>query len=85
MAQEPTEDQRVRVHEEVTVTAPKAPQQPRDVTQTVRGLDEQQLSELQAPPNRSISELLSYQPRVFVSALSRNDANWGSNGGPGPK
>ncbi|HUL76115.1 MAG TPA: TonB-dependent receptor [Vicinamibacteria bacterium] len=84
-APEPKETEPVRVHEEVTVTASKTPQQPRDVTQTVRVLDEQQLSELPAPPNRNITELLSYQPGVFVSALSRNDANWGSNGGLGPK
>jgi outer membrane receptor protein involved in Fe transport len=84
-AEEPREDKPVRVHEEVTVTASKTPQPPRDVTQTVRVLDARQIAELPAPPNRNISELLSYEPGVFVSALSRNDANWGSNGGLGPK
>ncbi|HVO11721.1 MAG TPA: TonB-dependent receptor [Vicinamibacteria bacterium] len=84
-AEQPKEAEPLRVHEELTVTASKTPQQPRSVTQTVRLLDERQLSELPAPPNRNISELLSYQPGVFVSALSRNDANWGSNGGLGPK
>ena len=84
-AEGPEKDQPLRVHEEITVTASKTPQQPGDVTQTVRVLDEEQLSELPAPPNRNISELLSYQPGIFVSALSRNDANWGSNGGLGPK
>jgi outer membrane receptor protein involved in Fe transport len=75
----------VRVHEEVTVTASKTPQQPRDVTQVVRVLDERQIADLPSPPNRNIAEILSYQPGVFTSALSRNDANWGSNGGLGPK
>jgi len=75
----------VRVHEEITVTAAKTPQLPRDVTQTIRVLDAQEIADLPAPPNRNVSELLAYQPGVFVSALSRNDANWGSSGGLGPK
>ena len=75
----------VRSHEEITVTASKTPQQPRDVTQVVRVLDARQIEALPAPPNRNVSEILAYQPGIFVSALSRNDANWGSNGGLGPK
>lgn len=35
--------------------------------------------------NRNIAELLRYQPGVAVTVLSRNDANWGSYGGLGPK
>jgi iron complex outermembrane receptor protein len=84
-AEEPKEGQPLRIHEEVTVTASKTPQASRDVTQTIRVLDAQQLADLPSLPNRNISELLSYQPGIFVSSLSRNDANWGSNGGMGPK
>ena len=74
-----------RLHEEITVTASKTPQPRKDVTQAVRVIDEQAIADLPASPNRNLSELLSYQPGIFVSALSRNDANWGSNGGMGPK
>jgi outer membrane receptor protein involved in Fe transport len=84
-AEEPPEAQPVRIHEEVTVTASKTPETPRNVTQVVRVLDSERMADLPSPPNRNVSELLSYQPGVFVSALSRNDANWGSNGGMGPK
>ncbi|HUL80187.1 MAG TPA: hypothetical protein VL691_23175, partial [Vicinamibacteria bacterium] len=70
-----------RLHEEITVTASKTPQPRKDVTQAVRVIDEQAIADLPASPNRNLSELLSYQPGIFVSALSRNDANWGSNGG----
>ena len=74
-----------RLHEEITVTASKAPQPRKDVTQTVRVIDEGEIAQLPFGPNRNLSELLSYQPGIFVSPLSRNDANWGSNGGMGPK
>ena len=84
-ADAPREAEPLRIHEEVTVTASKAPQPPGKVTQSIRILDAQQLADLPSPPNRNISELLSYQPGIFVSALSRNDANWGSIGGMGPK
>jgi len=72
-------------HEEITVTASKTPQTPGDVTQTVRLIDAEEIDHLPMSPNRNLSELVSYQPGVFVSSLSRNDANWGSNGGMGPK
>jgi iron complex outermembrane recepter protein len=35
--------------------------------------------------NRNISEAIQYKPGAAVSALSRNDANWGTYGGIGPK
>ncbi len=71
--------------EEVVVTASKVPIQERDLTQQIRVIDAEEISQLPAPPNRNISEILSYQPGIFVAPLSRNDANWGSNGGLGPK
>jgi outer membrane receptor protein involved in Fe transport len=75
----------VRLHEEITVTASKAPQPQKDVTQTLRIIDGQEIAQLPIGSNRNLSELLGYQPGIFVSALSRNDANWGSSGGLGPK
>jgi outer membrane receptor protein involved in Fe transport len=82
---EPEEPQLPRVHEEITVTASKTPQRQKDVTQTVRTIDAEAIAQLPFGPNRNLSELLSHQPGIFVSPLSRNDANWGSNGGMGPK
>ena len=35
--------------------------------------------------NKNISEILTYTPGTAVNVLSRNDANWGSYGGLGPK
>ncbi len=75
----------LRHHEQLTVTASKAAEAPKDVTQTVRVIDAVEIERLPRSPNRNLSELLSYQPGSYVSALSRNDANWGSNGGMGPK
>lgn len=75
----------LRHHEQLTVTASKAAQAPKDVTQSVRVIDVLEIGRLPRSPNRNLSELLSYQPGSYVSALSRNDANWGSNGGMGPK
>ena len=70
---------------EVTVTSSKTPQSKEAVTQQVRVIDEQAIADLPMAQNRNLAELLEYQPGIFVSALSRNDANWGSNGGLGPK
>ena len=81
----PDEPEVPRLHEEITVTASKTPQPRKDVTQTVRVIDAEEIAQMPFGPNRNLSELLSYQPGIFVSALSRNDANWGSNGGMGPK
>jgi outer membrane receptor protein involved in Fe transport len=83
--QKTREPEPLRHHEEITVTASKAPQTQKDVTQTVRVIDAQEIARLPLAPDRNMSELLSYQPGVFVSTLSRNDANWGSSGGMGPK
>lgn len=70
---------------EVTVTSSKTPQSQEAVTQLVRVIDEREIAELPMSPNRNLSEVLAYQPGIFASPLSRNDANWGSNGGLGPK
>lgn len=66
------------------VTDTKIPQQQKNVTQKVIVLDGTDFGQLTAA-NRNIAELLQYQPGVAVTVLSRNDANWGSYGGLGPK
>ncbi len=66
------------------VTDTKIPQEQKNVTQKVTVLDSADFSQL-TTINRNIAELLQYQPGVAITALSRNDANWGSYGGLGPK
>ena len=66
------------------VTDTKIPQQQKNVTQKVIVLDSSDFDQV-TTTNRNISELLQYQPGVAVTTLSRNDANWGSYGGLGPK
>lgn len=66
------------------VTDTKIPQQQKNVTQKVIVLDSADFDRV-TTTNRNISELLQYQPGVAVTTLSRNDANWGSYGGLGPK
>ncbi|HML89696.1 MAG TPA: TonB-dependent receptor [Methylomusa anaerophila] len=68
----------------VIVTATKTERPADEVTQKVTVITKKDL-EKQISGNRNLSELLVYQPGVSVSALSRNDANWGSYGGLGPK
>lgn len=59
--------------------------QPRDsATQKIDVLQERDLERL--PGNRNnLAELLRYTSGQFVNVLSRNDANWGSYAGLGPK
>ncbi len=83
--EEGTDETSTTFRGEVTVTSSKTPQSQEAVTQQVRVIDEQAIADLPMLPNRNLSELLTYQPGIFVSALSRNDANWGSNSGLGPK
>ena len=66
------------------VTDSKIPQQQKNVTQKVLVLDATDFDGL-TTANRNIAELLQYQPGVAATVLSRNDANWGSYGGLGPK
>jgi iron complex outermembrane receptor protein len=79
------EAQPLRYDETVQVTASRTPQAEAEITQTVRVVDEPALDRLPLSPNRNLSELLSYEPGSFASVLSRNDANWGSGGGMGPR
>ena len=69
---------------EMVVTETKIAQSKETVTQKVQLLYSSDF-EQQTLYNRNISELLQYTSGQFVNVLSRNDANWGSFGGLGPK
>jgi outer membrane receptor for ferrienterochelin and colicin len=68
----------------VLVTATKDLQPEKAATQKVDVVYDEEFNQY-VFPNRNISEILKYQPGNFVNPLSRNDANWGSYGGLGPK
>lgn len=68
----------------VVVTDTKVAQSQGRVTQKVEVVEGAEI-ERQPTLNRNISELLMYRSGLFVNTLSRNDANWGSFGGLGPK
>jgi len=68
----------------VIVTGSKIDEPQENITQKVDLIPEAQI-EAQATSFRNITELLQYQPGVAATVLSRNDANWGSFGGLGPK
>jgi iron complex outermembrane receptor protein len=68
----------------IVVTDSKLEQPQVIVTQSLRIIYADEMAE--RPENqRNLSELLRFEPGVFVLPLSRNDANWGSYGGLGPK
>ncbi len=69
---------------EIVVTASRAPTAATNVTQVVtliRDVD----AETMVAPKANMAELLTWQPGTHITVLSRNDANWGSYGGVGPK
>jgi iron complex outermembrane receptor protein len=68
----------------VVVTDTKISQPQEQVTQKIVVVPSEDFDKL-TNNNRNLSELLQYQPGLFVAPLSRNDANWGSFGGFGPK
>jgi iron complex outermembrane recepter protein len=78
------EDKKDYTLEEVVVTASKVPQATDTLTQKVDVITQKEMDQV-TYGNRNITELFSYQPGTFVDVLSRNDANWGSYGGLGPK
>ncbi|MGD9159708.1 MAG: TonB-dependent receptor [Desulfobacteraceae bacterium] len=65
-------------------TSSKIPRASTDVTQRVDIITREQIAEI-ISGNRNISEYLQYLPGASIRVLSRNDANWGSYGGIGPK
>ncbi|MBN2174620.1 MAG: TonB-dependent receptor [Bacteroidales bacterium] len=69
---------------EIIITATKASVSIGNVTQKIDVLPASELTTI-VEGNNNIAEAIQYQPGVSVSALSRNDANWGTYGGIGPK
>jgi iron complex outermembrane recepter protein len=68
----------------VVITPSKSVQSVNDVTQKVDLISAKEI-ELIVSGNRNICEAITKLPGVSVSVLSRNDANWGTYGGIGPK
>ncbi|NLI79883.1 MAG: TonB-dependent receptor [Candidatus Riflebacteria bacterium] len=68
----------------LVVTETKIPQARETVTQKLEVLDLADLAR-QPLPHRNLADLVRYSSGQFVNPLSRNDANWGSFGGLGPK
>jgi outer membrane receptor protein involved in Fe transport len=68
----------------LVVTESKVAQSQESVTQKIVVQHSDQM-ELLTNYNRNIAELMRYTSGQFVNVLSRNDANWGSYAGLGPK
>jgi outer membrane receptor protein involved in Fe transport len=69
---------------DMVVTESKVEQSRREITQKIEILHVEDM-EQQTRYNRNLAELLRYSSGQFVNVLSRNDANWGSYAGLGPK
>ncbi|NJO91760.1 MAG: TonB-dependent receptor plug domain-containing protein [Chloroflexia bacterium] len=69
---------------EVIITATKTPQSPGNVTQKIDIIDSKDIGNI-VSGNRNVSEVMRYKPGSSVTALSRNDANWGTYSGIGAK
>jgi iron complex outermembrane recepter protein len=68
----------------LVITPSKLPQSAEEVTQKVDVIDAKAI-ETNISGNRNVCEAISKLPGASVSVLSRNDANWGTYGGIGPK
>jgi iron complex outermembrane receptor protein len=68
----------------IVITASKTPQSQGNITQKIDIITDKKI-ENSISGNRNISDVLQNQPGNSVSVLSRNDANWGTYGGIGPK
>lgn len=68
----------------IVVTPSKLPQLEGNVTQKVDFIDTKEI-ETNISGNRNVCEAIAKLPGTSVSVLSRNDANWGTYGGIGPK
>lgn len=69
---------------EIVITPSKLPQSESNVTQKIDVIDANEIQTI-VSGNRNICEIISKLPGASVSVLSRNDANWGTYGGIGPK
>ncbi len=81
---EKKEEKKVYTLEEVVVTSTKVPQTQETLTQKVDVINQKEMEQM-IYGNRNITEMFTYQPGTSIDVLSRNDANWGSYGGLGPK
>jgi iron complex outermembrane recepter protein len=70
--------------DEVVVTASKELHNTKFVTQKTDIIPKQEIS-MNFTGNNNLCELLQTKPGISVRALSRNDANWGTYAGAGPK
>jgi outer membrane receptor protein involved in Fe transport len=77
-------EEKVYTLEEVVVTDAKIAQPEKRITQKIDVITDEEAQNL-TYGNRNVTEIFRYQPGTFVDVLSRNDANWGSYGGLGPK
>jgi outer membrane receptor protein involved in Fe transport len=68
----------------IVVTDTKIAQTKESVTQKIMLINDAEFERL-TDYNRNITELLRYSAGQYVNVLSRNDANWGSHSGLGPK
>jgi iron complex outermembrane recepter protein len=69
---------------DLVVTESKVPQSQESITQKIELYYPEEF-ESQTTFHENIGELLMYTSGQFVNTLSRNDVNWGSFGGLGPK
>lgn len=69
---------------EVVITATKSPQSKGNVTQKIDIIGTKEIG-IAITGNRNIAEVMQNQQGASVTTLSRNDANWGTFDGVGPK
>lgn len=72
------------LHEVTIITSSKNPVTIGNTTQKIEVILNKDAEKI-VLGNRNIADALKYLPGVSVSTLSRNDANWGTYGGIGPK
>ena len=75
---------KVTTLEPCIVTATKCEVEANKLTQKIDVITDKQIERIPLG-NENVAEIFQYQPGTFVNPLSRNDANWGSYGGLGPK
>ncbi len=68
----------------VVVTGNKLPEPVGSITQQIEILNVAEFEQM-ALPHRNLADLLAYTSGQFVNVLSRNEPNWGSYAGLGPK
>ena len=68
----------------VVITPSKSAQSVKDVTQKVDIISAKEIESI-VSGNRNICEIIAKLPGASVTVLSRNDVNWGTYGGIGPK